>query len=161
MNAMDKILEALRKAEDEVKSTNSMQKIAQVSAEMVRDRVRNEGKGVTSRGATQHNLAPLMPSTIRNRMRKSLHPSTSPARSNLTESGQLLDALHGKGVRKGVGEIALKSRRSGSRLTNDEVAFFVSGKRPFIDLSAKEIKALEEATADKTQRLFDQYLSEI
>jgi hypothetical protein len=155
---IDKIYKALRKAENEIKSRSNMKAIAQVSAEMIKDRTRFKSKGVEYRDGPEHKLARLELSTIKARRRKKLHSSTTPEKSNLTESGQLLDALYGKGIKKGVGIVGIKSSRKKSELTNDEVAFFVSGKRPFIDLSKKEITKLIKITDKKTNVLFEKHL---
>lgn len=161
MNQIDKIAKALIKAENEIKSAKNMQVITQISVEMIQERVRDRGKGVANRGGNEHNLAPLKPSTIKARSRKKLHPKTSPARSNLTETGQMLDALRAKGIRKGVGRITINPKRRGTTITNDEVSFFVSGKRPFMDLSKSELARLTKITAEKTTKLYKKFLKNI
>lgn len=165
MNEMEKIRLALVKAADEIQNRKNMKELAQISAEMVRERTR-KGKGVSRRGSFVHNLADLEDSTIRRRERIKLHPETGPSKSNLTETGQMLDALYGKSKKKGHGDIAIRSKRKKKKgqkkeITNDEVAFFVSGKRPFIDLSNKEVNKLSKITAEKTQKLVDKFLKQI
>lgn len=161
INAFDKIANALKKTEQEVKSIKSMKDISEKAAEMVRTRVRERGMGVSKRGGSEVKLAPLAASTIKQRKRKRLHQKTSPSKSNLTETGKMLDALYGRSTRTGKGEISIKSRRSGSSITNDEIAFFVSGKRPFIDLSNKEIKDLEKIVEEKTTEIFNKMIANI
>lgn len=158
----DKLMKAIIATENELKSRKNMKILAEMSAEIVRDRTRVLGKGVQKRGGYRKDLAPLTKSTIEKRRRnKKLHPSTSPSRSNLTETGQMLDGLYGKSDRKGEGEIAIKSRRKGTTKTNDEVAFFVSGKRPFLDLSSAELKKLEDYTEDKSEKLYEKNLKKL
>jgi hypothetical protein len=74
-----------------------------------------------------------------------LHPGTSPKKSNLTRSGQLLDS---EGVTK-VGYGTVSVGPSGSRAdgkTNQEIAGYVSeGGRPFNHLSKVEIKRLQDS----------------
>ncbi len=61
---------------------------------MIVERVRGEGKGVSSPGVPTSKLAPLSPKYIAERAKdKNLHPDTTPSTSNLTRTGQMLDAL--------------------------------------------------------------------
>lgn len=154
----DPILSALKRAERETKSVRNMKKYNQTAAELIRERVRVSKKGVLQEGGNEFPLKKLATSTIKSRKKKKLHSKTTASTSNLTESGQLLDALYGKGIRSGVGEVAIRKRRKGTRTTNDEVAFFVSGDRPFLDLSRRELKIIEKKSGDTYERALTRIL---
>jgi len=67
---------------------------------------------------------------------------TTPNKSNLTFSGQMLESMKILKIKKNSVLISPKGRRRKSQLTNEEVAERVSGKRPFNNLSDLEIKKL-------------------
>lgn len=72
-----------------------------------------------------------------------LSKETTPTRSNLTMTGQMLDAIT-YSVKKLSGIIFIKdSSRSGSDATNKEVAEYVSKDRPFLNLSDSEIRQVK------------------
>lgn len=95
-------------------------------------------------GGARKRLKALEKSTIaRRKSFKDLHPTTSPRKSNLTFSGQLLDSLKVKKIsaRKKSFVISPEGKRKGSSLANFEVAEFVDQNgRPFLGLSNKDLK---------------------
>jgi len=66
----------------------------------------------------------------------------SPGKSNLTLSGQMLNAIKGKLTSKGFMVDIKNTTRKGSVLTNNMVATIVSEERPFLALSVKEQKLI-------------------
>jgi hypothetical protein len=109
--------------------------------------------GQTMAGARRKSLKPLAESTIK--FRRSARASREadkqffkPAKSNLTLTGQLLDALKfSTSVRRQKVEIDLKKRRRNpfgtASTTNPEVAKFAAdGGRPFIGMDSKGRKSL-------------------
>jgi hypothetical protein len=92
-----------------------------------------------------------------------LHPDTSPSESNLTATGQMLDALKGKSVDTKATVIIAPTKRkkelSGakSKLNNDQVRKYVEdGGREFLKLSPDE---RDEAIDMATQILKDKLSS--
>lgn len=133
---------------------------AQYGAELIRERTRR-GFGVPDGSNAQSRLKPLAESTKKSRRSKKkrgkLSSKTSPGKSNLTDTGQLLDALYGRLNSRRVAEIALKSRRRGGG-SNDEVAFFVSAERQFLNFSKSELKKLDDFLSDRINQEFDKAL---
>lgn len=141
------------KPEDKVRSVRNkysgrikiaLQKAAKEMAvyivDIIKIRTRIEGEG------TDGKLKPLKPSTIKNRNRYSdnLSPDTDANTSNLTATGQMIDALRG---RAGGGKVTVdikptrrKDELNGGRsgLTNNEVRAFVEKDREFLKLSEYE-----------------------
>lgn len=115
-------------------------RLAEYIIDYVKFRTRSEGQG--PKGI----LAELEASTIKFRRNKQdrLHPETSPAFSNLTATGQLLDAMRGRAAKgKVTVDIKPTKRRkelSGrtSGLTNEQVRHFVEIEREFLKLSKEE-----------------------
>jgi hypothetical protein len=115
--------------------------------DLIKIRTQIEGEG------TKGSLSPLSSSYIKQRERyaDNLSSETSPKKSNLTATGQLIDALTGKaGGGKVVVTINKKRRKpdvSGSRsgLTNDQVRKYAEENgREFLKLSEAEKKEVTE-----------------
>lgn len=121
--------------------------LAEAIPEVIKLRTRQEGEGVSGP------LKKLEDSTEKYRERYSdnLHPDTSPKTSNLTATGQLIDAIQGKSAGSKV-KIDIKSGKrknelSGgrSKQTNKEVRKYVEDAgREFLELSKAERKEAEE-----------------
>lgn len=124
-------------------------RIAEILPDAIRFRTRYAGEGINGP------LTPLKESTkkYRKRYRENLHQDTSPDESNLTATGQLLDAIAAKNVGSKIVVTVNKRRRkdelSGSRsgLTNDKVRKYVEDAgREFLELTDQERKeVIEEA----------------
>jgi hypothetical protein len=125
--------------------------LAETIPEVIKLRTRQEGEGVSG------SLKDLEDSTIKYRERYSdnLHPDTGPRTSNLTGTGQLIDAIQGKSFGSKV-KIDIKSgKRKGelsggrSKKTNKEVRKYVEDAgREFLELSNAERKEAEELAKD-------------
>lgn len=132
--------------------------IAEDFAEQIRQRTR-KGKGVSKAGGPENNLKKLLPSTIAARKRKAkkgdLHPETSPSKSNLTDTGQMLDSLKGRAINDLI-ELSFSGKRKKSAVTNSEVAVYqeATGRR-FFNLSNLDIKRLTNIMSDKLTRAVD------
>lgn len=141
---MSKALELLKKklqVRTKLAQVKAAKELALVIPEVIKLRTRQEGEGV------QGKLERLKPSTIQTRERYSenLHPDTSPGTSNLTATGQLLDAIQGKSAGAKVTIDLKKGKRKGelsggrSKLTNQEVRKYVEQNgREFLELSKDE-----------------------
>lgn len=121
--------------------------LAEIIPDVIRIRTRLEGEGVSG------SLKSLKASTIKNRekYKDNLHPDTSPSESNLTATGQLLDAIQGKSAGSKVTIDIKKGKRKGelygnkSKISNKEVRRHVEDNgREFLDLSKDEKKESEE-----------------
>lgn len=115
--------------------------LAKAIPEVIKLRTRQEREGVN--GA----LAELEESTVkyRERYRDNLHPDTSPRTSNLTATGQLIDAIQGRNAGTKVTVDIKGGKRKGelsggrSKKTNKEVRKHVEeAGRVFLELSKAE-----------------------
>ena len=93
--------------------------------------------------STGRRLKPLSESYKRQRARNGVRGERgTPNRSNLTNTGQMLDSLRSIAKR---GQIVLDipdTSRKGSSATNKEVAGYVRKDRPFLALTKKEARQL-------------------
>jgi hypothetical protein len=107
----------------------------------VKKRTRS-GKGSTPQG-NETNLKPLSPSYIKARQKMNLSPDTSPSKSNLTKSGDMLDDITANvkasndKINITIGFNSAKERKK---------AGYVSDERPFMNLTKAEEKQLADAT---------------
>ena len=116
-----------------------MRFLADAAAELIVKRTR-AGFGVKSFRAQRTNrLLSLDPDYIAYRRRKKLDSTTSPGKSNLTFTGQLLRSIKGNVTKEGRAVINFKDRRRGERLTNTQLAEYVEEQgRPFLYLAKTE-----------------------
>ena len=116
-------------------------KLAKDLVEYIKLRTREEGDG------TKGKLDPLSKKYIEYRAKKSnrLHPDTTPSKSNLTATGQMLDALRGRAaggkvtvdIKPNTRRKELSGKRSG--LNNNQVRQYVEDAgREFLKLSPEE-----------------------
>lgn len=147
---MSKKLDILKKkleVKTKLAQTKAAKELANVIPEVIKLRTRQEGEGVKGP------LKKLETSTInyRERYEDNLHPDTDPRTSNLTATGQLIDAIKGKSsgtkvkidLKKGKRKRELSGGRSTK--TNQEVRKFVEeAGREFLELSKDEKKEATE-----------------
>ena len=93
---------------------------------------------------------------LRKRYKKNLHPSTRPGKSNITATGQLVDAIFADYRRNGYTLLVRDTKRKGeltgapSRLTNQAVAAYVEANgRLFIGLTPKELERFVDELTKK------------
>ena len=120
------------------------------------------GSGVEQTGAPKTPLAELASSTKKGRARKKelglLSDKTSPNKSNLTETGQMLNSLRGYARKKAdAGTIDIQPTGDRNKklaaihtLGNPELP-----KRRFLDLSLQDIKQLTAVLQDKFSEILD------
>lgn len=139
----DRVLKELEKAiRDSIKS-ETLLKIAKDLPERIKVRTRL-GYGVDETGGPRQKLKDTKASTKRRKEYKKragdLSDQTTPKRSNLTDTGELLDSLVAESPKDG--ELTIKSK--GAR--NEKVARYVTeGGRPFLNLSKPELRAFLDA----------------
>lgn len=164
------------KAIAEFQSPATMREAGEFAVERIKTRTRL-GRGVDKTGGESVPLKPLSQSYRDARRGKvafftdedgvvhpykpksppKLSPLTSPGRSNLTFSGQMLDALRVISVATGravLGWTSTRKREGGRALmTNEEIASFVSKERPFFNLSGPEISGLQRFIRERITKL--------
>jgi hypothetical protein len=124
-------------------------------------------KGVDANDKPLKKLLPLQSEkykAIRKKNKSRLSKDTTPARSNATATGQMLDSITGSqnGTKfsfefKGSRKPDITGRDSG--LTNSEVAKYYQEKRPFFYLSKPEknnlIRKIRDVITKRIKNLFD------
>jgi hypothetical protein len=115
---------------------NLMRRLGQLAVDMVRQRTRL-GYGVESFGGPQQKLKPLAPRTVDNRRKKQLHGDTSPRKSNLTATGELLDSIDFR-ISGGKIEVFITGPR------NQKITEYVSEERPFFALTKPQVSRLAD-----------------
>lgn len=145
MENSDKIMRLRAKVLKAVDNIFSSRNIAPLVNDMAKDIKKRTrlGYGVSSFGEEKYKLPPLEERTVERRedlkQKGRLSESTSPAKSNLTERGFLLDALIGRFNTKGKINFVFRENR-GDGKANSKIASYVSKKRPFLNISNLELK---------------------
>ena len=149
---MKAIQQAVARAAQDGLSKQALSPIAEKCADLIRVRTRR-GSGVSTFGGAKTKLAGLADSTKDSRDRKKkqgkLSSLTTPGRSNLTETSQMLESLTGTVPRAGTILIEPKGSRSDG-YTNEEIASFAEDgsanrpKRQFLNLTLQETKQIEK-----------------
>ncbi len=181
---MSDITRQIKKAVDaavrEVQSPRNMKRLGNQSIEIIRRRTLL-GFGVPDNGANKERLKKLAPSYISQRRgevafftdklgrtrkipnptrRPTLSAKTSPAKSNLTFKGLLLDSM--RAFVKGLGRVEIEP--TGTRpdgLTNAKVAEFVSDQRPYLNLSNNEIRQVEQSLSKQLTSILRKKLTNL
>jgi hypothetical protein len=145
-DAKKKIDAAIEKAVKELRKPSSMRKIGEQAADMIRTRTLL-GYGVKDAGAPRARLKPLSASyKARRRDDDDLSGNTTPGRSNLTRTGQMLDSVRVTDVKEGSVTVGPKGKRA-DRKMNEQVAEYVTDAgRPFNNISNVEKKRIEDQT---------------
>lgn len=157
MSASETISKLNRKLQVKIRAatTQAAREVIQVVIDVIKIRTRFEGQGKS--GAS---LRELKDSTIKYRERysKRLHTDTSPSTSNLTATGQLLNAMSGKSSGNKVTIFIKNNKRrkelSGTKpsLTNEEVRKWVedpsAGNREFLALTEEDKKEVIEVAVE-------------
>lgn len=138
----------LRAAMDKISEPSNMKKYGEIAADSIRIRTRL-GYGVKGEGRPRQSLKPLASKTKDSRARlkakSKLSPLTSPGKSNLTQSGEMLGSIEVVSAQKGRVTIAPTGTRDDG-LSNRELATFVEEQgRPFHHLSDLEKKKIDQA----------------
>jgi hypothetical protein len=118
-------------------------------------RTRN-GFGVEADGQPSRRLMRLTENYVnyRKQNRFRLSPFTTPGKSNLTFTGQMLDSFQIRQVSQGRTFIAPFGRRKGGGPTNLQVAGYVTENgRPFNNLSRSEIQRLAKLLIERFPRI--------
>lgn len=114
------------------------------------------GGSVENTGDKKKSFKRLSPGYVEQRRKSSkLSSLTTPGKSNVTNTGQMIESIQGKGKQAGFTIAASGSRNDG--LTNKQVADFVEeGGRPFMNFSNLELKKIarliEEQLVDEINK---------
>lgn len=150
-NFKRKIEKALREAQKNIKKKRVLDPIGEKLADEIKKRTRL-GYGVDGNGGRQQKLKPLKDSTRRSRkyMKNAgkLHPETSPARSNLTMTGDMTDSIAHKARD---GKITLE-------VGTPYAIFHQEGDRPFMHLTGDQVRIQEKILRALLIRLITQKL---
>jgi len=157
---IDKILDLkVSKALSKTVQRSKMNGYMKLIADQIKIRTRL-GYHAKKLGEKKRPIQKLKASTIATRKKIKeaglLSGLTRPNKSNLTATGQMLDALIGRGTGNGSGIIEVDdSSRWDSNESNSDVAGYAEdGGRPFLNLTDKEVKELiQEITKVLTKEL--------
>lgn len=144
------------------KDTTFLGKLARGAAEQIKRRTQLK-QGVSKSGQSTA-LKALKDSYIkvRSKNRNRLDANTSPGRSNLTATGQMLNSLQGKYRSKAI-EIDFKKEERSASITgqrsnvknSDIVGYQESQGRRFFDLTESEINGLRREIANRIRKLLE------
>lgn len=140
---LDDLLRACRAAVSP-QSIDELTKAFAGEASVLIVRRTRSGQGVANDGGAERDLRPLSKSYIEKRKRAKLSAFTSPRKSNLTFTGEMLGSLVPTKRGNGRWVLTFEGRRDDGH-TNAEVARYVSGARPFLYLSRDELARLEKS----------------
>lgn len=141
-------LDALEGALEAVTSKAAMMKYGKMLLSFILSRTRS-GSGVPSYGAQLEELKKLKPATKEERKRLKekglLSSKTTPGKSNLTRTGQLLDSMSVVSVDRAHIVVGPTGERDDGNTNKQVGAWVTEGGRPFNMASDVDIRALNEA----------------
>lgn len=132
-----------------------LQRTIKILEEEIRERTQ-KGFGNDKFKGKEKPLKPLSDSYVKQRSKGRLASTTSPRKSNLTRSGQMLKSLRGQ-VNGDKMELVFKDARRNSSRGNSEVAGYAEvdpGERQFINPTKKEFDKVEEQIAKEIDQIF-------
>lgn len=141
-----KIAAKIKEFEKKIQTPEVMKDIGYEATRRIVVRTRL-GYGVESEGGPRQKLAPLKDSTVKSRRKKPLSSLTSPKRSNLTETGQLLDMITWRILNRSTIRIEPIGDRSDGESNANVARYAHEGssnrpKRPFLFLTDTETKGV-------------------
>lgn len=146
---VDKFKKVMEQAVDEALNKKEMESLGNAGADLVRKRTRL-GSGADKPKGSKQKLKPLSPEykKQRKRMKKNgeLSNNTTPAKSNLTQTGQMLDDLQAIDATKTSVKVGFKDEHAKQK------AEWVSEDRPFNNLTKAEVKQLEQELVAKLEK---------
>jgi hypothetical protein len=152
LSAAETIAKLNRKLQVKIKVATrlAVKEVIQIVIDIIKVRVRLEGEGKSG------SFKELKESTIKYRERYAarLHPDTSPSTSNVTATGQMLDALSGKSSGNKVTIFIKDNKRrrelsgSKSKITNNQVRSYVEKEREFLVLSEQDKREVIEVAVE-------------
>ena len=144
MGISDDIIKQIEAALGKGINPKNLSITARKTANSIKKRTRL-GKGVKQDGAKLNKLDPLTPTYKKQRKKLKLSSDTTPAKSNLTKSGSMLNDIKTKTTSSGF-EIFFGSDK------NKEKAEGLGKKRPFFFISSFELKLIIEDILSRITR---------
>ncbi len=146
-----------RKIIKELRKASNLKVIAEDTAADVKKRTRL-GNGVAKHGGKKFKLAPLKDKTVDRREFIDLSDMTKPTRSNLTETGKMLDSLVGKSSKGNIKiEISDNERAKIAASHHKHSAKSKRVARPFMFLSNMELKRLNKKINALAKKIIARY----
>ena len=152
---VDKFKGIMEELVDDISSPKSMEKLGEAASELIRKRTRL-GYGVEDHNGSKTKLNPLGEPYKKSRKRNKPSGPTTPARSNLTNSGDMLDDLGPVKSSEGNVEVGFKSE-----LSSKKAEWVTEGGRPFNNLSKSEVKQIEQALAEEVGKRIKETLRKL
>lgn len=146
------LTEALKKAKEEITSPANLQAIGDDLAEQIRVRTRL-GNGIDANYGEPSKLKPLSEKYVEQRRDMSLSDMTTAKKSNLTQTGQMLNEIIAKVVNSQI-VITFKSQFS-----KDKARWNSEKSRPFLSISRVQVERLTNSLDKKMSELLKKYLS--
>lgn len=145
--SFEQLGDQLQDALKEVRKKDNMKGLGTFMADLIRKRTRL-GYGVEVTGGPRKPLDALNDKYKLLRAKLDLSSETTPGRSNLTRSGQLLDSIQVTSFKEGEVSVGPKGNRTDGGPTNEKLAEYVAEQgRPFNNLSGPEIKQVQQEAA--------------
>lgn len=157
MAKAEDIERAFKDALQKTLSKSVQEEIAKEMADTVR--IRSQlGSGVSKVGGRKEKFKALSTKYVEQRKEfPGLSDKTTPRKSNVTRTGQMIDSLTGVGKSGGF-EIKPEGRRDDGK-TNERVAGYVEENgRPFLNFTDTELKKLTRLLAEKLSDLINKAL---
>lgn len=144
----------MKKVFAELEKPELMKELGDAAAERLVKRTRL-GRGVAEPEGESFPLKPLSDGykEARKKNKGDLSELTSPGKSNLTRTSQMLSSIKALKPNRGTIKIAPTGKRSESNLTNEDVAGYVSRERPFLNLSKPEVAGLTRLVREKIDEI--------
>ena len=140
----------------ELTSASAMKEIGLFAANLIKKRTRL-GYGVAENLGERDKLLPLSDKYVElRRQLDDLSEATTPGRSNLTKTGQLLDSMTAYNAKQGEVTVGPQGTRNDSNLSNEELAVEVAkAGRPFNNISLAELKQINQELLKRLKDLVE------
>ena len=139
------LLQKLEKAKEELLDT--IEDTGDEAANLIRKRTRL-GYGVAEKGGTKKRLNNLTEKYAKRRKHLINNSLTTPKKSNLTQTGEMLDSLCAKKKSDNTVEITFSSEEA-----MDKATWNTDKGRPFNNLSKAEIRQLKQSLQDRLDKI--------
>lgn len=152
-----KFKKIMQEVADDVSSSKAMEAMGEAASELIKKRTRL-GYGVDEHGGSKKKLKKLSEpyKKTRKRNKSDLSGETTPARSNLTREGDMLNDLGPVSSSQGNVEVGFSNKDS-----EQKAEWVTEGGRPFNNLSKSEIKQLEQGLSDEVAKRLRKGLSKL
>ncbi len=150
MEQFQKDFEKMRnKLLKDLKSKETMKALGEATAKDIQKRT-TAGYGVKANDKGKTKLDKLSTGYKKQRKKMQLSSNTSPAKSNLHQTGKMVDSIKSETTKEG-----FKISATGSH--NKDKAGWVSKKRPFLHMSKPEIKRAKERFEELLRDMVKKY----